>query len=230
MIKAIALDDEPPALEVLASFCAQTGFIELEKTFTRPDEAARYLSAFPVDLLFLDINMPSVSGLDFKRSIDPNTLVIFTTAYSDYALEGFNLNAVDYLLKPFTPERFRQAADKARSWLSLRLQSPEVHPGFISIRVDYALVKVPLADILFIEGLDDYLKIHLEGRRPLLSRMTMKAMIEKLPAAGFIRVHRSYIVPLARVASVRNKSLLIGDTEIPIGASYEARFFEVFGR
>lgn len=230
MIKAIALDDEPPALDVIASFCAQTGDIELVKTFTRPDEAARYLAQFPVDLLFLDIQMPSVSGLEFRKQVSAETLVIFTTAYSDFAVEGFNLNAVDYLLKPFTPERFQQAAEKARAHYRMLRQDPQAPPDFISIRVDYALVKVPLAEILYIEGLDDYLKIHLEGKRPLVSRMTMKAMTEKLPQSGFVRVHRSFIVPLSRIEAVRNKTIQVRDASIPIGNSYESRFFELFGK
>lgn len=230
MIKAIALDDEPPALDLIASFCGLTDYIDLMKTFTRADEASKYLTNFPVDLLFLDINMPAVSGLDFKKGVDPKTMVIFTTAYSEFALEGFNLNAVDYLLKPFTPERFLQAAEKAKAYYLFLHQNALAKPDSISIRVDYALVKVPLADIVFVEGLDDYLKIHLQGQRPLVSRMTMKAMMEKLPRSDFVRVHRSYIVPLARIDSVRNKIIFIGEEEVPIGVSYEKAFLEAFGR
>lgn len=230
MIKAIALDDEPPALDVIASFCSLTESIDLVKTFTRAEEAQRYLANFPVDLLFLDINMPSISGLHFKKGLDPKTMVIFTTAYSEFALEGFNLNAVDYLLKPFTLERFLQAVEKAVAYHQFLHQNSLAKPDTISVRVDYALVKVTLADIVFIEGLDDYLKIHLRGQKPLVSRMTMKAMSEKLPQSDFVRVHRSYIVPLAKIDAVRNKIIFIGSEEIPIGASYETRFFELFGR
>jgi len=228
MIKAIALDDEPPALDIIASFCSLTEAIDLVKTFTRADEAMKYLSNFPVDLLFLDINMPSVSGLDFKKNLDPKTMVIFTTAYSEFAIEGFNLNAVDYLLKPFTPERFLQAAEKAKAQHGFLHQNALAKPDHISIRVDYALVNVPLADIFFIESLDDYLKIHLQGQKPLVSRMTMKAIIEKLPQSDFVRVHRSYIVPLAKIAAVRNKTIFINEAEIPIGTSYESRFYTAF--
>ena len=230
MIKAISLDDEPPALDVINSFCSLTDYINLVKTFTRADEAMKYLSNFPVDLLFLDINMPSISGLDFKKRLHPKTMVVFTTAYSEFALEGFNLNAVDYLLKPFTPERFLQAAEKAKAYYLFLNQNALSKPDFISIRVDYALVKVPLANILFVEGLDDYLKIHLQGQKPIVTRMTMKSMTEKLPQSDFVRVHRSYIVPLAKIEAVRNKIVFIGGEEIPIGTSYESLFYKTFGK
>jgi DNA-binding LytR/AlgR family response regulator len=230
MIKAIALDDEPPALDVIANFCALTDYIDLVRTFTRPEEAAKYITEFPVDLLFLDINMPGISGLDFKKQLEADKMVIFTTAHRDFAIEGFNLNAVDYLLKPYTPERFLQAAEKAKAYYRFLHQNALAKPDFISLRVDYTLVKVLLSDILYIEGLDDYLKIHLDGQRPVVSRMTMKAMIDKLPQHDFVRVHRSYIVPLARIEVVRNKMLLIRGEEIPIGTSYESRFYELFRR
>jgi len=230
MIKAIALDDEPPALDVISSFCSLTNYIDLVKTFTRAEEAMKYLLNFPVDLLFLDINMPSISGLDFKKKLKFQTMVIFTTAYSEFALEGFNLNAVDYLLKPFTSERFLQAAEKAKAYYQFLHQNVMAKPDYINIRIDYALVKVFLADILFIEGLDDYLKIHLSKTKPLVSRMTMKAILEKLPQSDFVRVHRSYIVPVTKIQTVRNKLIFIGEEEIPIGTSYESRFYEIFGK
>ena len=192
----------------------------------------KYLANFPVDLLFLDINMPSISGLDFKKQVEAKTMVIFTTAYSEFAVEGFNLNAVDYLLKPFTPERFLQAAEKAKAQHRFLHQNALAKPEYISIRTGYSLVKVALADIVFIEGLDDYLKIHLNGQKPVVSRMTMKAILEKLPQSDFIRVHRSYIVPLAKIESVRNRTIFLKDTkdeEIPLGTSYESSFYEVFG-
>lgn len=230
MIKAIALDDEPPALDVISSFCQLTDSVELVKTFTRAEEAAKYLAQFPVDLLFLDINMPSISGIDFKKNLNQDVMVIFTTAYSEFAIEGFNLNAVDYLLKPFTPERFLQATSKATAYYQFLHQNTLAKPDYINIRVDYALVKVKLEDILLIEGLDDYLKIHLREQKPLVTRMTMKAITDKLPQSLFVRVHRSYIVPLAKIEAVRNKLIYINGEEIPIGNSYEKGFYEVFGK
>ncbi|GAB3802793.1 LytTR family DNA-binding domain-containing protein [Spirosoma humi] len=237
MIRAIALDDEPPALRVLTHFCQQVDFIDLQKTFTRTDEALQHLAQCPTDLLFLDINMPSMSGVDFyrvltERSTQP-VMVIFTTAYAEYAVEGFTLNAVDYLLKPFTFKRFLQAANKAADFYRWQQQSDKPIDAFLYIRADYTLHKITLADIVLIEGLDDYIKIHLQadsqpGNRPIVARMTLKAILERLPASDFIRVHRSYIVPLNRIDALRNKTLFVGNREIPIGTSYEADFLNRF--
>lgn len=246
MIRAIALDDEPPALRVLTHFCGQVDFIELQKTFTRTDEALNHLTQFPTDLLFLDINMPSMSGIDFYKAINTATtqqaqpvMVIFTTAYAEFAVEGFTLNAVDYLLKPFTFERFLQAANKAADFYRWQQRADKMEETYLYVRADYTLYKIALADILYIEGLDDYLKIHLQPTRhtdgkadvprPVVARMTMKAILERLPSTEFVRVHRSYIVPVKRIEAVRNKTLFIGNREIPIGASYEADILGRFG-
>lgn len=229
MINAIALDDEPPALEIIETFCRKVDFIDLKKIFTKTGEAFKYLEKFPVDLLFLDINMPSVTGIEFYRSISQKTMVIFTTSYSEYAIEGYDLNAVDYLLKPYTFKRFLQAADKAKERHSFLTQANA--PGkdeYLVLRADYGLVKIAAADILFIEGLDNYLKIHLQNQKPLVIRMTLKAVLEKLSEKDFIRVHRSYIVPFNRIESVRNKVITIGTEEIPIGNSYEEPFYALF--
>lgn len=226
MIKAIAIDDEPPALRIIERFAGQVTGITLEKSFTRPGEALEYLHEHEVDLLFLDIQMPSVSGLHFYKNLPGEPMVIFTTGYSEYAVEGFNLQAVDYLLKPFTQARFEQAVAKAVSAFNFRRQQTGGGQQFISVRADYSVHRVPLADIRYIEGLDDYLKIHLDNAKPIVARMTMKAMVESLPESSFMRVHRSYIVPLARVTMVRNKTIQIGDAQIPIGGSYEEAFFK----
>lgn len=222
MIRAIALDDEPPALQVLEALCDQVEFIDLQKSFTKADEAMKYLRKFPVDLLFLDINMPSISGIDFYRNLPHKTMVIFTTAYSEFAVEGFNLNAVDYIMKPFSLSRFTQAVEKVRTQYNYQNQAAEQQ--FLFIRADYSLVKIPIADILFIEGLDDYLKIHIQNQKTVVARMTMKAILEKLPAAEFMRIHRSFIVPMSKIEKVRNKVVHIGDEEIPVSASYEKEF------
>lgn len=227
MIKAIAVDDEPPALKVIENFCAKVDSIELVKTFNKPTEALAHLKKFPVDLIFLDIQMPSMTGLEFHKAIEQNTMVIFTTAYSEYAVEGFNLQAIDYLLKPYTLERFQQAVDKAKEFYNYQHQKENTQ-NYLFIRADYSLVKVNIADILYIEGLDDYLKIHLPGKKPVVARMTMKAIIEKLPGNEFIRVHRSFIVPLSKIESIRNKTIQLSGQEIPIGTSYEEEFFKLF--
>lgn len=226
MIKAIALDDEPPALVIVRNFCSRIEDLELEKAFTKTEEALKYLSKFPVDLLFLDINMPSISGLEFSKKILPHTMVIFITAHSQYAVEGFNLNAVDYLLKPFTFDRFVQAINKAKAYHTARHKSETPATDHILLRGDYALIKVQFDAILYVEGLGDYIKIHQKNQKPLVIRITMKALNEKLPAVQFIRVHRSFIVSLRHIESVRNKMILIGEHEIPVGALYEDDFFK----
>lgn len=224
MIRAIALDDEPPALRIVNNFCSRVDFIDLQKTFYRTDDAMHYLENFPVDLLFLDINMPSMSGLDFYQSIPHEAMVIFTTAYAEHAVEGFNLNAIDYLLKPFTFDRFRQAANKARDYYNYRNPSESPASKYLMVRADYTLHKIAFADIVFIEGLDDYLKIHIQNAKPLVVRMTMKSMLQKLPEQDFIRVHRSFIIPFRRIDNVRNKIISLEGEEIPIGSSYEELF------
>jgi DNA-binding LytR/AlgR family response regulator len=218
MIKALAIDDEPLALNVIEAFCAQLDYIDLQKTFTKPNEALKHLNKYPVDLLFLDIHMPSLTGIDFYKNIEQNTLVIFCTAHGQYAVEGFNLNALDYLLKPFTFERFKQATDKARDYFASSNNQKAQH---IFVRADYSLQKIMLDDIMCIEALDDYLKIYINNQKTIVARMTMKAMLEKLPSTEFMRVHRSFIVPIKKVESLRNKMLQLGDKKIPVGNSYE---------
>lgn len=234
MIRAIALDDEPPALRVLTHFCSQIDSVDLQKTFLRPDEALHYLHQFPTDLLFLDINMPSVSGIEFHKAVPDQMMVVFTTAYAEYAVEGFTLNAIDYLLKPFTFDRFHQAITKANEYYQFRHPAEQSKVAFLYIRADYTLHKIALSDILFIEGLDDYLKIHIQNMaHPIVARMTMKTMLQKLQEADpetdrFIRVHRSYILPFSRIEQVRNRVITLAGEEIPIGISYEADFFKRF--
>ncbi|MFL5754218.1 MAG: LytR/AlgR family response regulator transcription factor [Bacteroidia bacterium] len=228
MIRAIALDDEPPALSVIEAFCERTDFIDLQKTFSGTVEALKYLRKYPVELIFLDIQMPSMSGIEFSRHLPEDVMVIFTTAFSEYAVEGFNLNAVDYLLKPFTFQRFTQAASKANEIYVSRNKKEDVLQKHLLVNADYSLQKIPFADIVCIEGLDDYLKIHLVSKKTLVTRMTMKSMAERLPETVFVRVHRSFIIPLSRIESVRNKLIYLADKEIPIGNSYAADFFAKF--
>lgn len=225
MIKALAIDDEPLSLNIIEAFCAKLDYIDLQKTFTKPNEALRYLEKYPVDLLFLDIHMPSLNGIEFYKNITQNTLVIFCTAHGEYAVEGFNLNALDYLLKPFTFQRFQQATEKARDYFSVASNQKVQH---IFVRADYSLQKITLDEIIYIEALDDYLKIYLHQQKTIVARMTMKAMLEKLPAQDFMRVHRSFIVPIKKVESLRNKTLQLGDKKIPIGNSYEEAVIKHF--
>ncbi|MCF0054502.1 LytTR family DNA-binding domain-containing protein [Dyadobacter sp. CY356] len=228
MIKAVALDDERPALDVLETFCSRLESITSLKSFTRTGEARLYMESNPVDLVFLDINMPKESGLEFAKTVGRQTAVIFTTAYSEFAVESYEVQALDYLLKPFSFERFTSAVQKAQDRVQALRQNAgnaaDGEPAHLFFRVDYGLVKIELSDILFIEGLDNYLKIHVRNGRPLVVRMTMKAMLDKLPQTNFLRVHRSYLVALDKIQGIRNKIIAIGDEEIPIGSSYENEF------
>ena len=226
MIKAIAVDDEPLPLEILEAYCSAVDFISLERTFTQTSEAKKYLQSYPVDLIFLDIHMPSISGIDFYKGIEQKVMVIFTTAHSQYAVEGFNLSAIDYLMKPYSPERFQEAVNKAHDYYNY-LYTKSENSNHIYIRAEYSLVKIPIADILYIEGLADYLRVHLKEGKPVVARMTMKAMLEKLPA-DFIRVHRSFIIPLSRIEGVRNKTITMAGLKIPIGTSYREAFKKVY--
>lgn len=220
MITAIAIDDEPLALDVIKAFCDKVDFIDLQRTFTEANEALRHIRKYPVDLLFLDIQMPAISGIELYKTLAQQSMVIFTTAYSEYAVEGFNLNAIDYLLKPFEFERFKKAVDKAQEYKNYLRKDDTTSNQYLFIRADYSLVKIALSDILYIEGLDNYLKIHLKNAKPIVARMSMKNMIEKLPEKDFIRVHRSYIINVNSIKTVRNKVIYIDDVEIPIGANY----------
>lgn len=219
MIKAIAIDDEPLALKIIEHFCRQTDFIELEKTFTKTDEALKHLKKYPVDLLFLDIQMPGKNGIDFYKQLKSDILVIFTTAYSEYAVEGFNISALDYLLKPFSQERFLQAVEKARKEMNSRTHT--VAKTHLTIRADYKLHKIDFEDINLIEGLDDYIRIHLANKTAITARLSMKAILEKLPPSLFIRVHRSYIIPVKKVKTLYNKTIQIEEFVIPIGDTYK---------
>lgn len=220
MIKAIAIDDEPLALEVIKAYCKKVDYIELQGVFSETSAALRYMKDNPVDLLFLDINMPAMSGIDLYKKIGMDTMVIFTTAYSEYAVEGFNLSAVDYLLKPFDFGRFQKAAERAREFTDYNKKKDSEPQQFIFLRVDYSMVKLLFQQIVYIEGLDNYIKIHLDNSKPLMVRMSMKAIAEKLPVDDFVRVHRSYIVPKSKIRAVRNKIIYLDKAEIPVGTNY----------
>jgi DNA-binding LytR/AlgR family response regulator len=226
MIKAIALDDEPLALMAIEKLCETVDFISLEKTFTEPAEAMKYLRKYPTDLLFLDIKMPSVSGLHFYKAVEQNTMVIFTTAFSEYAAASYELNAIDYLLKPISPKRFKQASEKVYDYFKYIRNKNHEQENHIYLRSNYSLVKIPVADILYIEGISDYIKVFSKNQKMIMARMSMKAILDKLPTNDFIRVHRSFIIPFRNITSVRNKTIFLADIEIPIGNTYEEEFFK----
>ncbi len=226
MIKAIALDDEPLALMAIEKLCETVDFISLEKTFTEPAEAMKHLRKYPTDLLFLDIKMPSVSGLHFYKAVQQNTMVIFTTALSEYAAASYELNAIDYLLKPISPKRFKQASEKVNDYFKYIRNKNHEQENHIYLRSNYSLVKIPVGDILYIEGISDYIKVFSKNQKMIMARMSMKAILDKLPTNDFIRVHRSFIIPFRNITSVRNKTIFLADIEIPIGNTYEEEFFK----
>lgn len=228
MITAIALDDEPMALEVIKIFCSKIPFLKLTHTFTQVSLAKKHLRNFPVDLIFLDIHMPEINGVQFSKDITPDIMVIFTTAYSQYAIEGFDVKALDYLLKPFEFIRFEQACIKAKENYTFYKTKNNVEENYLLVRSEYALVKILINDILYFETLDDYIKIHPINKKPILTLMSMKKILEKLPPNKFIRVHRSFTVAINKIDSVRNKAICLGSIEIPIGISYEKDFFKLY--
>ena len=226
MIKAIAVDDEPLALIVIENYCARNEHVELVKTFSNVKDAQKYMNQFPIDLLFLDIQISRTNGMDFYRTMEKKVPVIFTTAFAEYAVDGFNVSALDYLLKPIEYERFEEAVNKAVLIL-VDKKLAEDHE-FLTIRADYKLNKIPYEDIVYLEGLDDYVKIHLEDGKKITARISMKSILEKLPENLFVRVHRSFIVPIKKIKSIQNKALYLDELEIPIGDTYRNLVSEKF--
>jgi DNA-binding LytR/AlgR family response regulator len=203
---------------LINEYCSKISFLSLEKTFTNTDEALTYLQNNQVDLLFLDIQMPDINGMQFYKTLVEKPPVIFTTAFKDFAAEGFNVDAVDYLLKPFEYDRFLKACYKAKEYLEF-LSSQELQLNSIFVKVNYEIMKINLKDIELIEALDDYIKIYIKPN-PVLTLMTLKSIQEKLPARDFVRVHRSFIVPLAKIEKFSKTKLWTSGKEIPIGSSY----------
>lgn len=228
MINAVAIDDEPLALTVIQALCDSSETIHLQKTFTKPNDALKHLRKYPTDLIFCDIHMPAMTGINLVKSLEQNTLVIFTTAFSEYAAVSYELNAIDYLLKPISQKRFTQAITKANEYLDYINKKEQNGGKSIFVRADFSLVKIPLDEIIYVEGLADYLKIHLKERKDIVARMTMKEMMEKLPVADFMRVHRSFIIPFNKIEAVRGATIFIGNKEFPIGRTYTEEFLERF--
>lgn len=226
MIKAIAIDDEPLALIVIENYCHRNDEIELVKTFSNTKDAQKYMNQFPIDLLFLDIQISRTNGMDFYKNLEVKPPVIFTTAYAEYAIDGFNVAALDYLLKPIEYERFEEAIRKAV--LILVDKKLANNQDYLSIRADYKLNNIMYDDIVYIEGLDDYVKIHLVDGSKITARISMKSILEKLPEALFMRVHRSFIISIKKIKSIQNKVLYLNDIEIPIGETYKTNVSEKF--
>ena len=236
-LQTIAVDDEPLALGLVVSFIQKTPFLALAGKFGSAVEALRFLHEHPgtVDLAFLDIQMQELNGLELARVLGPaGPRVVFTTAFSQYALEGYRVDALDYLVKPFNYEEFLRAAGKARAYAEL-VAAPAPASAeaeeYLFLKAEYQLVRVALSDILYVEGLKDYVKVHLRSTpRALLSLMSLKAMEEKLPVRRFMRVHRSFIVALDKIEAVRRLTVQIGTVTIPVGDQYKEAFLRFLSR
>ncbi|WP_315087473.1 LytTR family DNA-binding domain-containing protein [Bacteroides heparinolyticus] len=218
------VDDEPLALGLLESYVDKTPFLELAGKYSSAVQAMKELPGKHVDLLFLDIQMPELNGLEFSRMVDSSTRIVFTTAFGQYAIDGYKVNALDYLLKPISYVDFLQAANKALQWFEL-LQQPKEEIQSIFVKSDYKLVQIELNKILYIEGLKDYIKIYEEDSpKPILSLMSMKAMEDLLPSSRFMRVHRSYIVQKDKIRIIDRGRIVFGKNYIPVSDSYKQSF------
>jgi DNA-binding LytR/AlgR family response regulator len=225
MIRCIAIDDEPLALELLQDNISKVPFLQLVAACDNAMEALQIIEKQPVDLIFLDIQMPGLTGLQLIQSMTVKPMFILITAYEKYALEGYNLDVTDYLVKPVALDRFIKACYKAKELFELKNASKEniapANAEYFFVNVEYSLVKITIADIMYIEGLKDYIKIHLKSSsRPVVTRMPMKTIEDQLPAKQFIRIHKSYIVGVAFITSIRKTSVFIDTLELPVSDHY----------
>jgi len=228
-MRCLIVDDEPLARELLEDNIRQVPFLELAGRCGNALDALDVIHRDHIDLLFLDIQMPGINGIQFLQTLKHPVLVIFITAYEKFAIEGYNLDVVDYLLKPVAFDRFLKAANKAQDLFSLR--SKPTSPDFIFVHADYNLVKISFADVIYVEGLKDYVKIHLgSSTRPIITRMSMKTLEELLPAKRFMRIHKSFILSIDKIISIRKGRVKIGVAELPVSDSYADKFYQLIGK
>lgn len=228
MIKCIAIDDEPLALRQMKAYIEKTPVLQLEKSFESALDAFEFLQDHTVDLMFVDINMPDLNGMDFVKSLFPRPHLIFTTAYSEYALEGFKVDAIDYLLKPISYPEFLKAANKANTLISLqqkKIATPTEQEAFLLIRSEYKIIRVNFSEIRYIEAMREYLRFHLTEGRSIMSLMSMKKINEKLPQHQFMRVHRSFIVRMDQITTIERNRIVFDDkVYIPVSKQYNEAF------
>jgi two-component system, LytTR family, response regulator len=235
MLRCIAVDDEPLALELLEDNIGKVPYLQLVAKCGNAMEAIKVLQSQSADLIFLDIQMPGLTGLQFIQSLAERPMIILITAYEKFALEGFNLDVVDYLVKPVSFERFFKACNKAWELHQLKTRPADTAAGksadYFFVNVDYSLLKVVMDDIMWIEGLKDYIKIHLKSSsRAVVTRMTMKAVEELLPPDRFIRIHKSYIAGVAFITAVRKSTVMIGAEELPVSQTYQDTLMKLTGK
>lgn len=233
-MRCVIIDDEPLAVDLIKEFVSKVEALELVYTFNNAIDAIAIINQNPVDLIFLDIEMPHFSGIDFLNAIDKKPLVIFTTAYENYAVEGFNLGAVDYLVKPIPFNRFLKAVTRAQQLFSPVVTTPnpaslavvETANDFMFVRAEYENVKLNYCDILYIEGLKDYVKIYTTDNKYILTLISLIKLDAQLASKGFSRIHRSYIINIKHVTSIQKNKVIIAEKRIPISESYKSLFFE----
>ena len=224
MIKCIAVDDEKLVLDLLVDNIQKVPFLQLVGRCKNAMEAAELLHKEKIDLIFLDIQMPGLNGLQFVQSLQRPPMIIFVTAYKEHAVEGFNLDAVDYLLKPVSFERFLKACNKAQELFNLQQKPPvkDEQPGYFFVYVEYKQVKVTINDIVYIEGMKDYVKIFIESSpKPVITKMSLKALEERLSGYRFVRIHKSYIISADKVTAIKRDLICIGNTELPLSETYK---------
>ena len=235
IIKCAIIDDEPLAVELLVSYVKKIPFMELHGKYSNAVDAMKGIADDPVDLVFLDIQMPELNGLELSRMLPESTRVVFTTAFEQYAIDSYRINALDYLLKPISYPEFLEASNKALQWFMIVQQAEEPRTPetkSIFVKSEYKLLQIDLDDIRYIEGLKDYVKIYTEqSPHPILSLMNMKAIEQMLPSSRFIRVHRSFIVQKSKIREIdRNRIVYDNDLYIPIGDSYKQAFLDFLGQ
>lgn len=222
VIKCVAIDDEPLALELIQQYVSKFPVLKMVQVFDDAINGAEFIKQNTPDLLFIDINMPDITGIELVRSLRVKPMIIFTTAYRKFAMEGFEEDAIDYLLKPIPFERFSRAVNKAIDYYKYKnssVQEKEQKESFF-VNADYQKVRIDINNIEYIESIDDYVKIHLGQERPVLTLMTLKAILLKLPADRFLRIHRSYVVSLQKIKSVANRKVMLSNIELPVSNSY----------
>lgn len=234
-ITCVIVDDEPMALNLVESYVLKTPFLELKQKCSSAIEAMEFIKNNPVDLLFLDIQMPDLTGLEFSKMLPKETRVIFTTAFDQYALDGFKVEALDYLLKPFDYAEFLAAANKASHWFSLlkgkKSTEQTDEKEFLFVKSEYKQVRLKLSDVLYFEGLKDYIKIWIKDNpKPILTLMSLKSLQEELPETQFLRVHRSFIVSLKNIEVIERSQILINDQRITVSEQYKDKFLEFVNR
>ena len=220
LIKCVAIDDEPPALELIKEYVSRFPTLRMVQVFDDAIAAVEFLKVFPADLLFVDINMPDLTGIDLVRSLNDKPMTIFTTAYKKFAIDGFELDALDYLLKPIDFDRFTKAVNKAIGFYEYKHSKKDEMPHALFVRSEYRLIKVDFHEIEYIESAEDYVKIHLGTGKFIMTLMTLKAILEKLPEAKFRRIHRGYVVSLEKIRSVQNRKVGLTKIELPVSDSY----------